>query len=176
MLLTFILLVAGYLALERRFAMLGLVLAATLGGMVLSGALKSLFARPRPTVVPPLAMVGSASFPSGHSMIAAVVYLTLGALLARTTTRAGGCGCTISASRSRSRVDRPLAHLPRRALSERRARPAGRRARSGRSSASSARKGCNAANVVRRRPPAHARRRASIAVTAPTPPTAALRP
>jgi undecaprenyl-diphosphatase len=30
--------------------------------------------------------VTTSSFPSGHSMLAAVVYLTLGALLARTTT------------------------------------------------------------------------------------------
>ncbi len=86
-LLTIILVVAGYLLIERRFAMMGLMLSASVGGMLLSTLLKALFARPRPTVVPQLAVVGSTSFPSGHSMAAAAVYLTLGALLARTTTR-----------------------------------------------------------------------------------------
>jgi undecaprenyl-diphosphatase len=86
-LLTIILVVAGYLAIERRFAMMGLMFAASMGGMLLCSLLKELFARPRPSVVPQLAVVHSTSFPSGHSMAAAVVYLTLGALLARTTTR-----------------------------------------------------------------------------------------
>lgn len=86
-LVTIILMVVGYLAIERRFAMIGLMLLACLGGMILSEPLKWLFMRPRPTIVPPLAIVHSTSFPSGHSMAAAVVYLTLGALLARTTTR-----------------------------------------------------------------------------------------
>jgi undecaprenyl-diphosphatase len=82
-----VLLVAGYLLIERRYAMVALVLAASCGGGILNAVLKAAFDRPRPSVVPPLAIVGSSSFPSGHSMIAAVVYLTLGALLARTTTR-----------------------------------------------------------------------------------------
>ena len=41
------------------------------------------FARPRPELVPHLSAVYTSSFPSGHSMLSAVVYLTLGALLAR---------------------------------------------------------------------------------------------
>ena len=84
-LFTVILVVAGYLALERRHHMMWLVLGSTVGGMLLSAALKGVFARGRPSVVPHLAVVSSASFPSGHSMISAVVYLTLGALLARTS-------------------------------------------------------------------------------------------
>jgi undecaprenyl-diphosphatase len=51
--------------------------------VLLSTVLKDLFGRPRPTVVPHLFYVSSASFPSGHSMLSAVVYLTLGSLLAR---------------------------------------------------------------------------------------------
>ena len=86
-LFTIICMVLGYLAIERRFTMMAFVSLASFGGMILNGALKAAFARPRPTVVPPLAMVDSTSFPSGHSMLAAAVYLTLGALLARTTTR-----------------------------------------------------------------------------------------
>lgn len=44
--------------------------------------LKVLYARPRPSVVPHLVAVSSESFPSGHSMMSAVVFLTVGSLLA----------------------------------------------------------------------------------------------
>ena len=53
------------------------------GGLVLNFFLKSWFDRPRPDLVPHLAHVSSASFPSGHSLLSAVVYFTLAALLAR---------------------------------------------------------------------------------------------
>ena len=43
----------------------------------------SIFERPRPDVVEHLSNVSSTSFPSGHSMMSAVVYLTMGALLSR---------------------------------------------------------------------------------------------
>src|SRR4029079_7138266 len=46
-------------------------------------ALKHVFSRPRPDLVPHLSYVTSSSFPSGHSMLSAAVYLTLGGLLAR---------------------------------------------------------------------------------------------
>ena len=77
--------VCGFLALVRHWRSLALVLGATLGGTALNGALKSLFARPRPTVVPHLTEVLAESFPSGHAMLSAIVYLTLGALLAQLT-------------------------------------------------------------------------------------------
>lgn len=77
-------LVMGYLLLRRTYAAATLVLIATLGGYLLSDQLKIFFHRPRPTIVPHLAPVVSASFPSGHSMLSSIVYLTLGALLART--------------------------------------------------------------------------------------------
>jgi undecaprenyl-diphosphatase len=51
--------------------------------MLLSTALKLGFARPRPDLVPHGVRVYTASFPSGHAMLSAVTYLTLGALLAR---------------------------------------------------------------------------------------------
>ncbi|PYN87803.1 MAG: phosphoesterase [Candidatus Rokuibacteriota bacterium] len=75
--------VVGYLALERRYDAIVLVVVATAGGGLLSELLKWWFARQRPQIVPHLVEVGSASFPSGHSLLAVVTYLTLGALLAR---------------------------------------------------------------------------------------------
>lgn len=76
--------VAGFLMLTRkRHAAWTVVLAVTSGTLV-STVLKWLFARPRPDLVPHATMVYTQSFPSGHAMLSAVVYLTLGALLART--------------------------------------------------------------------------------------------
>jgi undecaprenyl-diphosphatase len=73
----------GYLWLAgKRHAALA-VLVAVAGGQVLSLALKAGFGRPRPDLVPHEVAVYTASFPSGHSMMAAVTYLTLGAMLAR---------------------------------------------------------------------------------------------
>jgi len=59
------------------------VAAAIASGTLVSVALKLGFGRPRPDLVPHGSIVNSASFPSGHSMLSALVYLTLGALLAR---------------------------------------------------------------------------------------------
>jgi undecaprenyl-diphosphatase len=79
--------VTGYLFLAGRYRMTAFVLAATLGGLAVSSLLKSAFDRPRPSVVPHLSQVYTSSFPSGHSMMSAVVYLTLGALLAQIADR-----------------------------------------------------------------------------------------
>ncbi len=76
---------AGYLLMRRQHRTLVLLLAATVGGVVVSLVLKTLFDRPRPEFASPESYVVTASFPSGHSMLSAIVYLTLGALLARTT-------------------------------------------------------------------------------------------
>jgi undecaprenyl-diphosphatase len=77
----------GYLMLQHRYGATALVIVASAGGGLMSLALKDAFARARPDVVPHLVKVGGLSFPSGHSMAAAVIYLTLGALLARFTAR-----------------------------------------------------------------------------------------
>lgn len=53
------------------------------GGALFGTLLKSLFARPRPEVVPHLVEVTSLSFPSGHSMNSAIIYLTLAVMIAR---------------------------------------------------------------------------------------------
>lgn len=81
--------VAVYLWLDNKKQMMLLTLAATISGALLSLILKSIYARPRPDVVPYLSHVATSSFPSGHSMVAAVVYLTLGSLLAAVMTTRG---------------------------------------------------------------------------------------
>jgi undecaprenyl-diphosphatase len=53
------------------------------GGQLLSSLLKLGVDRPRPDLVSHLAEVYTLSFPSGHAMLSAVTYLTLGSLLAR---------------------------------------------------------------------------------------------
>lgn len=76
--------VVGYLVATMRLSAAVFVSIAVIGGALLSSGLKSLFFRARPDVVPHLVHVSSASFPSGHAMNSAVVYLTLATLLART--------------------------------------------------------------------------------------------
>lgn len=86
MLVLVILAVAGYLHLRRKHHAMWLALVTSGTGMLLAGLLKRSFARPRPDVVEHHSIVHTSSFPSGHSMMSAVVYLTLGLLLARTAT------------------------------------------------------------------------------------------
>ena len=74
----------GFLALTKNRHAALLVMVAVLGGMLLSTLLKAGFDRARPDLVMHTTTVYSASFPSGHAMMSAVVYLTLGALLAAT--------------------------------------------------------------------------------------------
>ncbi len=77
------LVVAAYLYL-RRDPRLALMLVVSVGtGLAASTLMKSYFDRPRPDLVPHGSIVYSESFPSGHSMLSAVAYLTIGALLAR---------------------------------------------------------------------------------------------
>lgn len=77
-----ILLTAVFLALQRRYRAMVLVLVCTTVGQLLNSGLKAAFGRGRPEPYLHLVEVSSASFPSGHAMMSAVVYLTLGALLA----------------------------------------------------------------------------------------------
>jgi undecaprenyl-diphosphatase len=76
--------IAGYLLTIRKRATAAFLVGAVAGGAVVGTLLKLLFDRPRPDIVHHLVDVYNASFPSGHAMNSAVVYLTLGALLART--------------------------------------------------------------------------------------------
>lgn len=81
---TFTLLAVGFLLLSGRQRSAWVVMVSVIGGIILSNLLKWGFDRPRPDLVPHATAVYTQSFPSGHAMLSAVVYLTLGALLART--------------------------------------------------------------------------------------------
>ncbi len=72
-----------YFLLVRRWATALLIFVAVAGGQVLSSLLKVGIDRPRPELVSHLVTETSLSFPSGHAMLSAVTYLTLGSLAAR---------------------------------------------------------------------------------------------
>jgi undecaprenyl-diphosphatase len=76
-----------YLLMAGKRSAALLVVVAIVGGMLLSTFLKFGFDRPRPDLVPHETRVYTASFPSGHAMLSAVTYLTLGALLTRLHSR-----------------------------------------------------------------------------------------
>lgn len=81
--------VTGYLVMRRKAATAGFLLASIVGGAIVSFGLKLIFARPRPDLVEHMVFVDTSSFPSGHAANSAVVYLTLGMLLAGTQERHG---------------------------------------------------------------------------------------
>jgi undecaprenyl-diphosphatase len=81
-LLTLIAILFLLVAKKPRHAALLLVCA--LGTLVWMEVLKGIYERPRPTVVTHIDPPGGLSFPSGHSMISAALYLTLAVLIART--------------------------------------------------------------------------------------------
>lgn len=75
--------VTVYLVLVGKRAAALFVVAAVAGGTLLSHGMKLFFDRPRPDLIPNAPLELTASFPSGHAMISAVTYLTLGVLLTR---------------------------------------------------------------------------------------------
>ncbi len=78
----FTLVAAGYLWLDNKPRLVILLVLSSVGGLILTTGLKFVVARPRPEADFYLSHVYTSSFPSGHSMLAAVIYLTIGALLA----------------------------------------------------------------------------------------------
>lgn len=90
---------AGYLALHRRWGTLGLLIGAVVGQALAVDALKSLFDRPRPDVAPRLVEISTRSFPSGHAASAACVFLLIAAMLApvlpRRAARGYVFGCAV---------------------------------------------------------------------------------
>ena len=74
--------VCGYLLLKRKNILALFIAVAVSSGSLLNTILKGLIERPRPDIVPHATSAALSSFPSGHAMMSAVVFLTLGALLA----------------------------------------------------------------------------------------------
>ena len=82
-----VLAVVGFLLLQTRYRTALFVVLTAISGELINTAMKHAFNRPRPTVVPHLRAVYTTSFPSGHAMESAIVYLTLGAILMRVAER-----------------------------------------------------------------------------------------
>ena len=78
-----VLAVVGFLMLSKAWRPAIFTLVASGGGLIVSSLLKYTVDRPRPDLVPHGNLIYTTSFPSGHSMMSAVVYLTLAALVAR---------------------------------------------------------------------------------------------
>src|SRR6202011_3199532 len=79
--------VVGFLLLQGRRPTALAVAITSISGELINAAMKHAFNRPRPDVVPHLREVFTTSFPSGHAMESAIVYLTLGAMLMRIARR-----------------------------------------------------------------------------------------
>ncbi len=74
--------VLAYLLLRRAYTNAIVIAIAVVGAQLASTLLKIGFGRPRPDLVPHLAQVYTASFPSGHAMVSTAVYLTFATQLA----------------------------------------------------------------------------------------------
>ena len=86
-LVAIVMVVSGFLLLKRRpLAVISLVTAGA-GGLAMSQALKLVFGRERPPLEYRAVEAVNASFPSGHAMLSAVIYLSLGAILAKAMRR-----------------------------------------------------------------------------------------
>jgi undecaprenyl-diphosphatase len=78
-----VLAVIGFLLLQARYRSALAILLTAAVGEILNSAMKATFMRPRPEVVPHLRIAYETSFPSGHAMNSAIIYLTLGVMLMR---------------------------------------------------------------------------------------------
>ncbi|MBC7669653.1 MAG: phosphatase PAP2 family protein, partial [Gemmatimonadaceae bacterium] len=82
-----VLLALGLLLSLRRWSAALVLLTGAVGGVEISQALKYAFLRERPDLVYRAVEASNPSYPSGHAMLSAVVFLTLGTLAARFSTR-----------------------------------------------------------------------------------------
>ncbi len=74
---------AGYLYLKKQAWVALFVVLAIVSGTAVSTLMKSGFDRPRPELVPHKTQIYTKSFPSGHSAMSSLLFLTLGAVMAR---------------------------------------------------------------------------------------------
>ncbi len=74
--------VGGLFLLRRQYRPLILTIVTVIGGAFLVDGLKAIYARSRPEIVPHLVAETSLSFPSGHSTMSTVVYLSLAVMFA----------------------------------------------------------------------------------------------
>ncbi len=72
-----------YYLIQGRYKEMLVLVIAVVGAYLLSFYFKGLFNRPRPQFVPDSEYIYSASFPSGHALLSAATYLTLGGILAQ---------------------------------------------------------------------------------------------
>lgn len=79
--------VCGYFLLQHKPRLSLFVLLSIAGGSLFNSLLKEFFERPRPELVPHSTAAAMSSFPSGHAMMSAVAFLTLGALLAHASSK-----------------------------------------------------------------------------------------
>jgi len=79
--------VVGFMSLQRQYRLVLFTVMTIVSGSAMAGVLKYVIARDRPAIVPHLREVTTPSFPSGHAMVSAIVYLTLGTLLMQVVER-----------------------------------------------------------------------------------------
>lgn len=79
----FALIVVVFLVIQRKYLSALLLPLALGGGVLLSEGLKSVFERERPPAAYQAVETLNASFPSGHALLSAVFYLSLGVMLTR---------------------------------------------------------------------------------------------
>ncbi|MEO8926728.1 MAG: phosphatase PAP2 family protein [Caulobacteraceae bacterium] len=82
-----VLIVMGFFLAQRRRLEAALLFGACGSGLLLVDILKVVFGRERPPIAMHAVEVGNASFPSGHAMLSAIVYLSLATLLAHFASR-----------------------------------------------------------------------------------------
>ncbi|QEF97771.1 phosphatidylglycerophosphatase B [Stieleria maiorica] len=75
---------SGYLYFKKQPWVALFIVAAILSGTAVSTLMKLGFDRPRPELVPHETRIYTKSFPSGHAAMSSLVFLTLGAVMART--------------------------------------------------------------------------------------------
>ncbi len=75
--------VGVFLVIRKQYHALTFLLMAVVGATILSLSLKGFFHRDRPTILEHRSHTMTSSFPSGHAMLSAAVWLTLAVMLAR---------------------------------------------------------------------------------------------